>query len=313
MLIRIATRRSRLALAQANWVAEQLRAAHAGLEVELREYVTRGDVVQDVALNKVGSKGVFTREIEQALLAGEADLAVHSMKDLPSEMPEGLRLAAVPVREDPRDVLVLPASHPAAGARDAWSLIPPGARVGTGSVRRQAQLLARGLPLTCELIRGNVETRLRKLDAGEYQALVLAAAGLKRLDLEQRISAFFEVDTFIPAPGQGVLAVQSRTGDAASLAVAAVLNNEIAAACSGAERNLMGLLGGGCSIPLAAYARADEKNFRLAALVASPDGSRTISTHAGAGNPEELVRQVHTDLLSRGAAELLAQFRTEQA
>ena len=307
--IRIATRRSQLALAQSRWVKAELERLEPGLTVELREYVTRGDRIQDVPLPEVGGKGLFTKEIEDALLNGEADLAVHSLKDLPSELPEGLLLAAVPVREDPRDALVLPAGSggkevPATSPLD---VLPQGARVGSSSLRRAAQLHSVRPDLRVESVRGNVDTRLRKLDEGQYDALILASAGLRRLGLGARITAPLPVEISVPAPGQGALGLEARGDDKETRALLTRLQHAASAQAVAAERALMDAVGGGCSVPLGASARVEGETLQLIAVVAAPDGSR-LATAEGAGpvtDPQAVGRAVAEKLLAAGARELL--------
>jgi hydroxymethylbilane synthase len=301
MLVRIATRRSQLALAQAHWVRGRLEAL--GATVELREFVTRGDRVQDVPLAQVGGKGLFTKEIEEALLSGEADLAVHSLKDLPSELPPGLILGAVPEREDARDVVVLPASGSAAG--EGLGAVPSGARVGSSSARRGAQLRHARPDLRLEDVRGNVDTRLRKLDEGQYDALILAAAGLRRLGLGHRITSALDAALCTPAPGQGALGLQCREEDKAVQGLLARLNEPAAFRCVTAERALMDALGGGCSVPLGAYAQIQGEEILLSAVVAAPDGSALVRQSASGPDPVKLGRRVARMLRESGAGELL--------
>lgn len=311
-ILRIATRRSQLALAQSRWIRARLEELEPGLTVELREYVTRGDQVQDRPLQQVGGKGLFTKEIEDALLAREADLAVHSLKDLPADLPAGLVLGAVPEREDPRDALVLPAggASPEAGggARELLAGLPSGARVGSSSFRRSAQVLAVRGDLRVESVRGNVDTRLRKLDEGQYDALVLAAAGLRRLGLAHRISAYLEPDLCTPAPAQGALGIEARADDAETAARLARLDHAPTRAAVNAERALMEALGGGCSVPLGAYARVEREVLHLQAVVALPDGSRTVRAggRAPLADPRSLGRRVAEQLRAQGADEILA-------
>lgn len=303
MTIRIATRRSKLALAQSGWIKERLEALHPGLTVELREYVTRGDQIQNVPLSEVGGKGLFTKEIEDALLSGAADLAVHSLKDLPSELPAGLALGAVPEREDPRDALVLP---PGAGA-ESLEQLPEGARVGSSSLRRMAQVLALRPDLRVESVRGNVDTRLRKLDEGQYDALILASAGLRRLGLGHRISVALPPQVCTPAPGQGALGLELRANDEATRAYVEALNDAAARARVAAERALMDAVGGGCSIPLGAYAELEEDRLELLAVLAAPDGTRLIRERGtgSASDPIVLGREVAERLLAAGGREVL--------
>jgi hydroxymethylbilane synthase len=309
--LRIATRRSKLALAQAHWIKARLEALESGLTVELREYVTRGDQIQNVPLAQVGGKGLFTKEIEDALLAGEADLAVHSLKDLPSELPPGLALAAVPEREDPRDVLVLPAGSTAAPGCGTLSLLPNGTLVGSSSFRRSAQLRHARPDLRVESVRGNVDTRLRKLDEGQYGALVLAAAGLNRLSLSQRISAPLSIEESVPAPGQGALGLETRADDERTRTLLRRLEHGPTRTAIAAERAVMDAVGGGCSIPLGAHAWLEGDRLHLAALVASPDGARLVRETCSGGptEPEGLGREVAERLLTAGARDLLAALR----
>ena len=305
MILRIATRRSQLALAQSRWVKARLEALEPGLTVELREYVTRGDQIQNVPLSQVGGKGLFTKEIEDALLNGEADLAVHSLKDLPSELPPGLILAAVPEREDPRDALVLPQG---ATATSGLADLPPSARVGSSSLRRMAQLLHERSDLRVESVRGNVDTRLRKLDEGQYDALMLAAAGLRRLGLEARISVALPEEQCTPAPGQGALGLEARDGDEVTLGLLARLNHAESLARVTAERALMDAIGGGCSVPLGAHARMRGDQLELLGVVASTDGKRLLrEMRDGSPNdPAALGREVAAKLLDAGARDILS-------
>lgn len=307
MLIRIATRRSKLALAQSRWVQSHLESAHPGLRVELREYVTRGDQVQNVPLAQVGGKGLFTKEIEDALLHGEAEVAVHSLKDLPEAMPDGLILGAVPAREDPRDALVLPLGTQNGEEENPLGRLSHGARVGSSSLRRAAQFRHARPDLRLEDVRGNVDTRLRKLDEGQYDALVLAAAGLRRLDLGGRISAVLAPELCLPAPGQGALALQCRAGDEATRQVLRVMDDQEAHVCVIAERAALATVGGGCSVPLGALAKLEGPALYLQALVAAADGRRILRAELR-GEPTaplELGRAVAEQLLADGAAELL--------
>src|ERR1019366_2637191 len=260
----IASRGSQLALWQARWVAAQLTAAGHPCRIEIIK--TTGDKITDVPLAKVGSKGLFTKEIEEALLDGRADLAVHSLKDLPTELPEGLVLAAVPEREDPRDAVV--------GRKLAE--LPPGARVGTSSLRRAAQLRQLRPDLQVESVRGNLDTRLRKLDEGQYDAILLAAAGLKRLGWGDRIAEILAPEQMCPAVGQGALAIEKR----ARFEKVALLDHADPHPAVMAERAVLAALGGGCQVPIGAYATVSEGHIRLLAIVAAPDGSRVIRAEA---------------------------------
>ena len=287
----IASRGSQLALWQARWVAAQLSAA--GHECRIEIIKTTGDKITGVPLAKVGTKGLFTKEIEEALLDGRADLAVHSLKDLPTELPEGLVLAAVPEREDPRDAVV--------GKKLAD--LPPGAKVGTSSLRRAAQLLKLRPDLQVESIRGNLDTRLRKLDEGQYDAILLAAAGLKRLGWGDRIAEILEPEQMCPAVGQGALAIETRAGFEA----VAMLDHADTHTAVMAERGVLRALGGGCQVPIGAYATVFNGRVRLLAIVAAPDGSRMVGAQAGGAAAEaaEIGARLAAYLLQRGARQIL--------
>ena len=263
--LRIATRQSRLALWQAEHVATRLREAHAGLAVTLVPMTTQGDRILDRALAEVGGKGLFIKELEVAIAAGRADIAVHSMKDVPTDLPADMTLAAMLPRADPRDAFV--------SVRHAsFDALPQGARVGTSSLRRQSQLKDVRPDLEIGALRGNVETRLRKLDEGQYDAIILAAAGLIRLGLERRITHYFATDQSVPAVGQGIVGIECRSDDARSLALSAALNDETAARCCNAERAFARRLQGSCQSPIAGYAEIREGQLQLCGVVASPDG-----------------------------------------
>ncbi len=293
----IGSRGSQLALWQARHIASRLEGAGVPTRIEIVK--TTGDHLQTASLVQAGGKGLFTKEIEEALLAGIIDLAVHSLKDLPTQIPEGLIIAAIPEREDPRDALA------GSKLRD----LQEGARVGTGSGRRAAQLLLLRPDLDIQSIRGNVDTRLRKLHAGEYDAILLAAAGLRRLGLEHEIAELFSADQICPAPGQGALAIETRVEDEAfAICRAADLNHKPTSTAVSCERAALQALGGGCQLPIGAYAELCGSSLGVRAVVFSPDGRRYLRAHAEgpAENPEELGRQIAADLLSRGAAGVLA-------
>jgi hydroxymethylbilane synthase len=287
----IGTRGSQLALWQARWVQSQLDGAQIVI------IKTTGDRISAAALPEVGGKGLFTKEIEEALLDGRADVAVHSLKDLPVEMDPRLVLAAIPRREDPRDAL--------AGA--PLAALAAGARVGTSSLRRAAQLRRLRPDLQLENIRGNVDTRLRKLDEGQYEAILLAAAGLRRLGLADRIAEILEPEVMCPAVGQGALAVQCRADDEETLRRLAALEDPAARAEVTAERALLAELGGGCRVPIGGAAHLEGSTLRLTAIVASPDGARLarVSAEGTASDPAELGRRAAGELLALGAAEIL--------
>lgn len=300
-LLRIATRQSPLALWQAEHVADLLTANHPGLRVELVKMVTEGDRILDRALSTEGGKGLFIKELEQGLAEGRADLAVHSMKDVPAELPPGFDLPVFCAAADPRDALV----SGVAGSLDA---LPPGARIGTASLRRGCQLLARRPDLRLVLTRGNVQTRLAKLDRGDCDALLLAAAGLDRLGLADRIAARLPIDVMLPAVTQGVLGLECRAGDTAVMALLEPLHEPDTALRVRAERAFAARLGGGCHTPLAAHAVLDGAQLHLTGLVGSPDGRRVLRQSASgpADEPEALGLALAEQLIAQGAAELLA-------
>src|SRR5512134_3749150 len=297
----IATRRSRLALWQAEHVKARLEARHAGLEVVLLPLSTRGDELLDVRLDKVGGKGLFVKELEQALADGRADLAVHSMKDVPAGLPAGFCLAAILAREDARDALV-------SGRYASLAELPRGARVGTSSLRRAAQIAARRPDLELATLRGNVETRIAKLERGEYDAIVLAAAGLKRLGLEARIRGYLSVEESLPAPGQAALGIECLAARADVVALVAALDDAGTAACVRAERAVSLALGGSCTVPLGAFATLAGGQLHLTALVAAPDGKRAarVECKGPAVEPEALGARAAAELRARGAEAILA-------
>jgi hydroxymethylbilane synthase len=298
--VRIGTRGSQLALRQAEEVAAGLRRAWPRLGIELVPIRTSGDRLATAHLAEVGGKGLFVQEIDEALREGRVDLAVHSLKDLPAERPKGLVLAAFPRRQDPRDVLV-------ASTATRIDALPSGARVGTSSLRRSVQLLARRPDVTATPIRGNVDTRLQKLRQGEYDAIVLAAAGLSRLGLLNASVTALEPEEMLPAAGQGILGVEARDDDGATLALADVLTDAETRTAALAERAFLEAIGGTCTTPLAAYARRVETGLRLDVFVATPDGSRTLRD-GGTGDldaPESLGRRLAARLLAAGAADII--------
>ncbi len=308
MTLRIATRGSALALWQAHHVRDRLQSAEPGLEVELVIIKTRGDKILDRALSEVGGKGLFVKEIEEALLDGRAEVAVHSMKDLPAEVPDGLIIAAIPEREDARDALIV---APSLTARDVASL-PRGARVGTSSLRRVCQLKARRPDLELVPLRGNVDTRLKKVQAGELDAIVLACAGLKRLGHAAAITASLSIEESLPAIGQGALAIECRTDDAATRARLAVLHHPATAHAVEAERGFLGRLEGDCKTPLAAHGILRGERVVLEGLVASPDGATILrqTLEGSAADGARLGCDLAELLLARGARELLAAGKT---
>ena len=296
----IATRRSRLAMWQAEHIKEKLEALHKGLQVELLPLSTRGDELLDRRLDDAGGKGLFVKELETALAEARADLAVHSMKDVPAELPPGFSIAAIPAREDPRDVLV---SKRFASLAE----MPAGGTIGTSSLRRSAQIVERYPALNIRLLRGNVDTRLAKLDRGEYDAIVLAVAGLKRLGLEARATARLSADEMLPAPGQGALGIECLAAREELVALLAPLADGSTTACVLAERAVSRALGGNCSLPLAAFAQANTDNMRLRALVASADGRRVVrcELEGDIADPLALGERAAQELRRQGASEIL--------
>jgi hydroxymethylbilane synthase len=290
----IASRGSQLALWQAHWVERKL--AEAGHENRIEIIKTTGDKITGVPLSQVGTKGLFTKEIEEALLDGSADLAVHSLKDLPTELPAGLVLAGVPAREDPRDAIV--------GRR--LDELPTAARVGTSSLRRAAQLRKLRPDLVLDSVRGNVDTRLRKLDEGRYDAIVLAAAGLKRLGWGDRIAEVLPPDVMCPAVGQGALALETRESGPGR-DVCAALDDAGWHAAVAAERGVLAALGGGCQVPIGAYATVEDGKLHLIAVVISPDGTGLVrgEVDGGPSDAAALGRALGEELLGRGARQIL--------
>jgi hydroxymethylbilane synthase len=298
--IRIGTRGSALALAQANWVKAQLLQNQPELEVEVKVIKTSGDRLVDTPIQALGGKGVFTKEIEEALLRGEIDVAVHSMKDLPPTLPAGLVIAAVPTREDPRDVLV---------TRDKRLLsdLASETTIGTGSLRRRAQLLHSRRDLSIVPIRGNIDTRLRKLDEGQVDALVMAAAGLKRIGRADRIGEYLADEICVSAVAQGALGIESRA-DTSVREHLAFLHDDAASSEVAAERALLNRLGGDCQVPIGARARRAGGEIRIVAVVASADGSRLCRSEISGDSRAavELGRRLAEELLQQGAGDLLA-------
>ncbi|WP_028695617.1 hydroxymethylbilane synthase [Pseudomonas cremoricolorata] len=298
--IRIATRKSALALWQAEYVKARLEQAHPGLAVSLVPMVSRGDKLLDAPLAKIGGKGLFVKELETALLDNHADIAVHSMKDVPMDFPEGLGLYCICEREDPRDAFV-------SNRFDSLDALPAGSIVGTSSLRRQAQLLARRPDLTIHFLRGNVNTRLAKLDAGEYDAIILAAAGLIRLGFETRITSTISVDDSLPAGGQGAVGIECRSADSEIHALLAPLNHADTADRVAAERAMNKHLNGGCQVPIACYAVLEGDQLWLRGLVGQPNGQTLLTAQGRAprGAAEALGVEVAQALLGQGAEAIL--------
>ncbi|HLH38943.1 MAG TPA: hydroxymethylbilane synthase [Bryobacteraceae bacterium] len=290
-MIILGSRGSALALWQARHIVSRLAAM--GVESRIEIIKTTGDKITGVPLAKAGGKGLFTKEIEEALIAGSIDAAVHSLKDLPSELPEGLTLSAIPEREDPRDAL-------------CGKPLAEGARVGTSSLRRAAQLHAMGRGLKVETLRGNVDTRLRKLDEGQYDSVVLAAAGLRRLGWRERITEMLPVEVMCPAAGQGALAIETRNDGGQAQHIVGNLDHPASRIAVTAERELLRTLGGGCQVPIGAYARVEGRVIHLRAIVASPDGAKMICGEQSGEDPQQTGVALARDLLARGAEKILS-------
>ena len=289
----IGSRGSKLALWQANYIKGRLEAL--GEECRIEIITTSGDRFQSGPLKEIGTKGLFTKEIEEALLDKTIDLAVHSLKDMPTELPDGLQITAVPEREDARDVMI---------GRKLGEL-PAAARVGTGSLRRVAQIQAARRDVTVEGIRGNVDTRLRKLDEGQYDAIVLAAAGLNRLGWSERIAEHLPVDVMCPAVGQGALAIETRADGGYAMQAVARLDHPITHAAVTAERAVLKVLGGGCHVPIGAHAVVDEGTLHLRGIVISPDGTRMVKRESYGLDAMQVGTALGEELLAGGAREIL--------
>lgn len=300
--LRIATRKSPLALWQAEHVKSRLLALNPELNVELVTFTTQGDKILDTPLAKIGGKGLFVKELEVAMLAGDADIAVHSMKDVPMEFPEGLELGIILERENPRDAFV-------SNTYKSLEELPQGAIVGTSSLRRQCQLQRLRPDLVIRSLRGNVQTRLGKLDAGEYDAIILASAGLIRLEMESRIAQYIEPEVSLPAGGQGAVGIELRSGDEETLALLKPLQHDITAARVLAERAMNRRLEGGCQVPIACYALEKDGELWLRGLVGSIDGQEMLTAEyrAPVADAEALGIKAAEDLLSQGADKILAE------
>ncbi|HJS13624.1 MAG TPA: hydroxymethylbilane synthase [Rheinheimera sp.] len=299
-LVRIATRKSALALWQANFVKAELEAAHPGLQVELVPMSTQGDKILDTPLAKIGGKGLFVKELETAMLEGRADIAVHSMKDVPVDFPEGLMLHTICQREDPRDAFV-------SNSYQQLADLPQGAVVGTSSLRRQCQIKAMRPDLQIKDLRGNVNTRLAKLDAGEFDAIILASAGLIRLGFETRIASFLEVGTSLPANGQGAVGIECRSDDLVVQQLLAPLEHQETRICVLAERAMNRKLQGGCQVPIGAFAVLQQNELWLRGLVGQLDGSEILRSEikGEATQAEQLGTQLAEQLLALGADRIL--------
>jgi hydroxymethylbilane synthase len=298
--IKIGTRGSLLATTQSTWVKNQIESQHPQTTVELVKIVTKGDKILDVPLAKVGGKGLFVKEIEEALLRKDVDLAVHSMKDVPSELPDELHLGIIPLRENPFDAFI-------SNTCSSLNELPQGAKVGTSSLRRRAQLAAIRPDLNIEDLRGNLDTRLRKLDEGQYEAIILAAAGLNRLGMSNRTTGYFTSIEMLPAVGQGALGIELRKEDAELLAGLAFLNDDKTTVAVTAERSFLIRLEGGCQVPIGAFAEVNGDQVTLTGLVASVDGTEVIkrSTSGATNEAQALGLQLAEQLLDLGGREIL--------
>ncbi|MEA5444989.1 hydroxymethylbilane synthase [Gammaproteobacteria bacterium AB-CW1] len=298
--LRIATRRSKLALWQAQFAADQLSRARPGLAVELVPLSTRGDEFQSAPLSEIGGKGLFIKELERAILAGEADIAVHSMKDLPAHLPDGLRVPAVLARHDPRDAFI---SHQYASPAD----MPAGSVLGTSSLRRQCLMKQQYPQLTVRFLRGNVQTRLAKLDAGEYDAIILAASGLDRMDLNERIRRRLSPEESLPSVGQGTIGIECREDDHEIIELLQAVNDAETWTRTSAERAMNATLEGSCSVPIAGYAELDGQALRIRGMVGWPDGSQVVRAErqGDASEATALGDAVGREILAAGGREIL--------
>lgn len=299
--ITIATRESPLALWQAYFVEAELKRHHPGIEVKLLGMTSRGDQLLDTPLYKVGGKGLFVKELETALMDGRADIAVHSMKDVPMALPDGLTLGVICEREDPRDALV---------GVTSFDALPKGARLGTSSLRRSCQVMQQRPDLNIGFLRGNVNTRLAKLDAGEFDAIILACAGLMRLGFNDRIGVAIDEDFLLPAGGQGAVGIEYREADTRVAELLSPLAHSETARRVIAERAVVRKLDGGCDVPIASYAVSEGENLWLRARVGSPDGRTVIAVEARGSDPEVLGLEVADALLAQGAADVLKAARS---
>lgn len=298
--LKIATRQSPLAMWQAEHIRDRIEQLHPHVKVELVTFVTQGDKILDTPLAKIGGKGLFVKELEAALLDGRADLAVHSMKDVPMQLPEGLTLAVICEREDPFDAFV-------SNQYEKFEDLPQGAKLGTSSLRRKSQILKQRPDLDVIDLRGNVGTRLSKLDAGQYDAIILASAGLKRLELSNRIRHTLSAEVSLPAVGQGALGLECRMNDQETLDLIMPLMHQETNACVRAERAFNAYLEGGCQVPIAGFATLDHETLSIEGRVGSPDGKTLLRSHVSgtADQAEQLGVQLAQNLLQQGAGELL--------
>ncbi|QYK68941.1 MULTISPECIES: hydroxymethylbilane synthase [Paenibacillus] len=302
----VGSRQSALALTQTGHVIEDLNAlcAEHGMDLQfvVKKILTKGDRILDVTLSKVGGKGLFVKEIEQAMLAGEIDMAVHSMKDMPSELPEGLVNGAVPRREDPRDCLIT------LGAKSLEDL-PQGAKVGTSSLRRASQIKSMRPDLQLEPVRGNIDSRLKKLETEGFDAIILAAAGLHRMGWKERITSYIPEEDCLPAVGQGALGIECRASDEELLALLRLYNDRDTSATVAAERTFLGVLNGGCQVPIGAHAVWAGEEISLTGMVGSPDGEVILKETLQGNDPQKLGEAVAASLIAKGAEQILAQVR----
>lgn len=300
----VGTRKSPLALTQTEWVMAELKKHHPDLEIGMEKIVTKGDRILDVTLSKVGGKGLFIKEIEQAMYDGTVDFAVHSLKDMPTEMPEGLMIVAITHREDPRDVII-------SRTGCSFAELPVGAKVGTSSLRRAAQLKHARPDIEIVSVRGNINTRLAKLEEMELDAIVLAAAGLERMGWPDKISERLSTELCIPAVGQGALAIQCRSEDKEIRELLSVLDDPATRQIVAAERTLLGKLNGGCQIPIGAFAEFVGEELKLTGIVGSSDGMTLLKETATGTDPVALGQAVSQSLIEKGAGEILARVREE--
>ncbi|MCP3807496.1 hydroxymethylbilane synthase [Paenibacillus sp. SEL1] len=302
----VGSRQSALALTQTGHVIEDLNAlcAKHGMDLQfvVKKILTKGDRILDVTLSKVGGKGLFVKEIEQAMLAGEIDMAVHSMKDMPSELPEGLVNGAVPRREDPRDCLIT------LGAKSLEDL-PQGAKVGTSSLRRASQIKSMRPDLQLEPVRGNIDSRLKKLETEGFDAIILAAAGLHRMGWKERITSYISEEDCLPAVGQGALGIECRASDEELLALLRLYNDRDTSATVAAERTFLGVLNGGCQVPIGAHAVWAGQEISLTGMVGSPDGEVILKETLQGNDSQKLGEAVAASLIAKGAEQILAQVR----
>ncbi len=296
--IRIATRTSPLAIWQAEHVASKLQAIHSDIEIELVKMVTQGDRILDTSLSKVGGKGLFVKELEHGMLNDEADIAVHSMKDVPVQIPDGLCMQVIMERENPHDAFV-------SNNYKSLAELPESAKIGTSSLRRASQIKARFPQLEILDVRGNVNTRLRKLDDNQYDAIILAVAGLKRLRMDERIAGELTIEESLPAIGQGAIGIECRVDDEQLHQLLADLNHRHTATCVRAERALNARLGGSCSVPIAGHAVIDHGEVYLQGLIAAPDGTAIYTAETSGKDPEQAGLVVAEDLLEQGAGKIL--------